>query len=84
MSERHAVGDAPHGSPEAGPVRVWRYDPEQGCYALVREEDPWDSDLAAGTTLPAGPGQAWVRKAEGPGEEDAGDEASWADDRSDD
>ena len=55
------ISDAPFGAPEASPIKVYRVAPETGERVLVREEDPWDSDLAPGTTLAGGPGQAWVR-----------------------
>lgn len=60
---------APFGSPAAGPVRVLTVDFDGTI--TVRVEEPWDSDLEPGTTLPSGPGRSWVRKAEErPDEED--------------
>jgi hypothetical protein len=56
MSDRRPVFDAPFGSPAAGTVAVYRIDPETGEKTLVREEDPFDSDLQPHTTLPGGPG----------------------------
>lgn len=61
MTERRPVYDAPHGSPEASEVRVYRIDPQTGEKVLVREEDPFDSDLQASTTLPGGPGHRWAK-----------------------
>jgi hypothetical protein len=50
MAKRN-VTDAPFGSPEASTVKVYRIDPETGEKVHVGEEDPWDSELAEGTTL---------------------------------
>ncbi len=49
--ERQPVIGTPPGSPEAGPVRVYRIDPETGEKVFVREEKPRYSEYQAGTTL---------------------------------
>lgn len=86
MTERKPVFDAPHGSPAAGYVRVYRRDPETGMAVLVREEDPFDSDLEPGATLESGPGAWWVSRVDAVSEEMAShdpDAAAWTDDVSD-
>lgn len=70
MPKRREVGDAPHGSPVAGPVRVSKVpdgwvpytNPWLAVVSFVREEDPLDSDLEPGTTITGGPGASWARK----------------------